>query len=42
MCVINKTLEEKLDEEKRTDEHKCEIFDQILEDLNYYNNEYWE
>ena len=41
MCVINKTLEEKLDEEKTTDEHKCKIFDQILEDLNY-NNEYWE
>ena len=35
--VITKTLEEKLDDEKRTEEQKCGVFKQILEDLNYYN-----
>ena len=35
--VIIKTLEEKLNDEKRTEEQKCGVFKQILEDLNYYN-----
>ena len=30
--VITKTLEEKLDDEERTEEQKCEVFKQILED----------
>ena len=37
--VITKTLEEKLDDEKRTQEQKCEVFENFLEDLNYYNDE---
>ena len=37
--VINKTLEEKLDDEERTEEQKCEVLKQILEDLNYYNDD---
>ena len=37
--VITKTLEEKLDDEERTEEQKCEVFKEILEDLNYYNDE---
>ena len=37
--MITKTLEEKLDDEERTEEQKCEVFKQILEDLNYYNDE---
>ena len=37
--VITKTLEEKLDDEERTEEQKCEVFRQILEDLNCYNDE---
>ena len=37
--VITKTLEEKLDDEERTEEQKCEVFKQILEDLNFYNDE---
>ena len=34
-----KTSEEKLDDEERTEEQKYEVFKQILEDLNYYNDE---
>ena len=34
--VITKALEEKLEDEERT---KCEVFKQILEDLNYYNDD---
>ena len=37
--VITKTLEEKLDDEERTEEQKCEVLKQILEDLNYYNDD---
>ena len=37
--MITKTLEEKLDDEERTEEQKCEVFKQILEVLNYYNDE---
>ena len=37
--MITKTLEEKLDDEERTEEQKCEVFKQILEDLNYYNDD---
>ena len=37
--MITKTLEEKLDDEERTEAQKCEVFKQILEDLNYYNDE---
>ena len=37
--VITKALEEKLEDEERTEEPKCEVFKQILEDLNYYNND---
>ena len=37
--VITKALEEKLEDEERTEEPKCEAFKQILEDLNYYNDD---
>ena len=37
--VITKTLEEKLDDEERTEEQKCEVFKQILENLNYYTDD---
>ena len=37
--MITKTLEEKLDDEERVEEQKCEVFKQILEDLNYYNDD---
>ena len=37
--VSTKTSEEKIDDEERTEEQKCEVFKQILEDLNYYNDE---
>ena len=37
--VITKALEEKLEDEERTEEPKCEVFKQILEDLNYYNDD---
>ena len=37
--VITKTLKEKLEDEERTQEPKCEVFKQILEDLNYYNDD---
>ena len=37
--MITKASEEKLDDEERTEEQKCEVFKQILEDLNYYNDE---
>ena len=37
--VITKALEEKLENEDRTEEPKCEVFKQILEDLNYYNDD---
>ena len=37
--VITKTLEEKLDDEERTEEQKCEVFKEILENLNYYTDD---
>ena len=37
--VITKTLEKKLDDEERSEEQSCEVFKQILEDLNYYNDD---
>ena len=37
--VITKTLEEKLDDAERTEEQKCEVLKQILEDLNYHNDD---
>ena len=37
--VITKTLEKNLDDEERTEEQKCEVFKQILEDVNYYNDD---
>ena len=37
--VINKTLEEKLDDGGRTEEQNCGVFKQVLENLNYYNDE---
>ena len=37
--VTTKALEEKLEDEERTEEPKCEVFKQILEDLNYYNDD---
>ena len=33
--VITKTLEEKLEDEERTEEQKSEVFTQILEDFYY-------
>ena len=37
--MITKTLEKKLDDEERSEEQSCEVFKQILEDLNYYNDD---
>ena len=37
--MIIKTLEEKLDYEERTESQKCAVFKQILEDLNYCNDD---
>ena len=36
--VITKTLEEKVDDEERKEEQKCEVFKQILEDLIYFDD----
>ena len=35
--IIMKVLEEKLDEEGKTDEGKCDIFKHMIEDLKFYN-----
>ena len=37
--VITKTLKEKLDDEERTEKQQYEVFKQLLEDLNYYNDD---
>ena len=37
--VITKTLKEKLDDEERTEKQQCEVFKQLLEDLNYCNDD---
>ena len=37
--VITKTLGEKLYDKERSEEQYCEVFKQILEDLNYYNDD---
>ena len=38
--VITKTLEEKLEDEERTEEQKSEVFTQILEDFYYLEDHY--
>ena len=37
--VITKTLGEKLYDKERSEKQYCEVFKQILEDLNYYNDD---
>ena len=37
--AVTKNLEEKLDEEERTEEQKCEVLKKNWEDLNYYNDD---
>ena len=38
--IIIKVLEEKLDEEGKTDEEKCDIFKHMTEDLKFYNGDH--
>ena len=38
--IIVKVLEEKLDEEEKTDEEKCNIFKHMIEDLKFYNGDH--
>ena len=38
--IIIKVLEEKLDEEGKTDEEKCDIFKHMIEDLKFYNGDH--
>ena len=37
--AVTKNLEEKLDDEERTEEQKCEVLKKIWENLNYYTDE---
>ena len=38
--IIIKVLEEKLDEEGKTDEEKCDILKHMIEDLKFYNGDH--